>query len=290
MQGKAGEALRDLESLQEKRDILLACPAAMIYAHERCKLVDHEAINELQAKLTIASSSNNISDRAMIQVALFYWQTNQYDQARLYLKNVLELSGVVGGNRVSNISKTQGASAATYWTAVSFLGWVDLTCGQELIASKSNTFFDKVLEEFNSKELDAMLGRQQYLRTTRQKLAIALDINSQIITYHPAFIPAYIERMYVLLEMGSWDLVVEAAQRVSTLSPDCVDTYAVLSLNDLCREGRAKVAANHLANLNLAISKAEPTNAGLYYTMAQAFSRLSGRREMFVVVKLDSLK
>ncbi|KAI9346469.1 hypothetical protein BDR26DRAFT_855632 [Obelidium mucronatum] len=289
MQGKSGEALRELESLQEKRDLVLACPAAMVFAHERCKLVDHEAMHELQAKLTIASSSNNVSDRALIQMGLFYWQTGQHEQARAYLKKVIETGpmGSGGGNtsaRSSVVKSPQGANGAgagssTFWMAVTFMGWVDLTCGQETLVSKSYTWFDKILEEFNQKDLDALLGRLQYLRTTRQKLAVALDINSQIITYHASFIPAYIERMYVLLEMGSWELVVEAAQRVSTLSPDSIDTYAVLCLNELCREGRAKVASNHLSNLNLAISKSEPSNAGLYYSMAQAFSRLAGRKE-----------
>ncbi|KAJ3084734.1 Tetratricopeptide repeat protein 21B [Rhizoclosmatium hyalinum] len=287
MQGKSGEALRELEPLQEKRDLMLACPAAMVFAHERCKLVDHEAMHELQAKLTIASSSNNVSDRALIQMALFYWQTGQHDQARAYLKKVVE-AGPVSGNpgRASAVAKSpqtpganSGAGSTSYWMAVTFMGWVDLTCGQDSLVSRSNSWFDKILDEFNPKDLDAMLGRLQYLRTTRQKLAVALDINSQIITYHTSFIPAYIERMYVLLEMGSWELVVEAAQRVSTLSPDSIDTYAVLCLNELCREGRAKVAANHLSNLNLAISKTEPSNAGLYFSMAQAFSRLAGRRE-----------
>ncbi|KAJ3065894.1 Tetratricopeptide repeat protein 21B [Podochytrium sp. JEL0797] len=258
MQGKSGEALRELEPLQEKRDLILACPAAMVYAHERCKLVDHEAMNELQAKLTIASSSNNVSDRALIQMGLFYWQTGQHEQARSFLKKVVE-NGINGGNagRSSVVKSSQGGSevggagSASYWTAVAFLGWVDLTCGQDSFVSKSISWFDKVLDEFNPKDLDAMLGRLQFLRTTRQKLAVALDINSQIITYHASFIPAYVERMYVLLEMGSWELVVEAAQRVSTLSPDSIDTYAVLCLNELCREGRAKVAANHLSNLSL---------------------------------------
>ncbi|KAJ3030267.1 UNVERIFIED_CONTAM: Tetratricopeptide repeat protein 21B [Siphonaria sp. JEL0065] len=289
MQGKSGEALRELEPLQEKRDLILACPAAMVYAHERCKLVDHEAMHELQAKLTIASSSNNVSDRALIQMALFYWQTGQHEQARAYLKKVIE-TGPAGGNtgRSSTVKSPPGTAggaagpavgSSAFWMAVTFMGWVDLTCGQDALVSKSFTWFDRILDEFNQKDLDALLGRLQYLRTTRQKLAVALDINSQIITYHASFIPAYIERMYVLLEMDSWELVVEAAQRVSTLSPDSIDTYAVLCLNELCREGRAKVASNHLSNLNLAISKSEPSNAGLYFSMAQAFSRLAGRKE-----------
>ncbi|KAI8612411.1 hypothetical protein BC830DRAFT_1231247 [Chytriomyces sp. MP71] len=287
MQGRTGEALRELEPLQEKRDLVLACPAGMIYAHERCKLVDHEAIQELQAKLTIASSANAVSDRALLQMGLFLWLTGQHEQARAHIKRIIDAGiSATTSVRSSAVKSPQGpgglaagSSNATYWNAMAFMGWIDLTCCQEAVVTKSISWFDKVLDEFNPKDLDAMMGRLQFLRTTKQKLAVALDINSQIIAYHTSFVPAYIERMYVLLEMGSWELVVEAAQRVSTLSPDCVDTYAVLCLNELCREGRAKIAANHLSNLNLAISKTEPTNAALYYSMAQAFSRLAGRKE-----------
>ncbi|KAJ3246801.1 Tetratricopeptide repeat protein 21B [Chytriomyces hyalinus] len=289
MQGRPGESLRELEPLQEKRDLILAAPAAMIYAHEHCKLVDQEAVHELNAKLTIANSASNLSDKALVQTALFHWMTGRNADARALLKRVID-SGNSGTssarNSVSKTPQSGGAagtsSNATFWTAVTFMGWVDLTCGQESHVAKSISWFDKVLDEFNAKDLDAMMGRLQCLRTTRQKLAVALDINSQIIAYHNSFIPAYIERMYVMLEMGSWELVVEAAQRVSTMSPDCVDTYAVLCLNELCREGRSKVAANHLSNLNLAISKTEPLNAGLYFSMAQAFSRLSGRKEVIL--------
>lgn len=34
---KPVEALRDLQPLMEKRDLVLACLAAMIYAHRQCK-------------------------------------------------------------------------------------------------------------------------------------------------------------------------------------------------------------------------------------------------------------
>ncbi|KAJ3382196.1 Tetratricopeptide repeat protein 21B [Entophlyctis sp. JEL0112] len=280
MQGRTGEALRDLEPLQEKRELVLACPAAMIYAHERCKIVDREAVQELQAKLTIAASTASSSDRASMHMALFLWQTGEYDQARDYLRKIMDNFSSASGKPAS--TNAAPSSVAVYWMAVTFMGWVDLTCGQDALVAKSSTWFDKVLDEYNPKDLDALMGRLQSLRATRQKLAVALDINSQIITYHTTFIPAYIERMYVLVEMGSWDLIVEAVQRVSNLSPDCVDTYAVFCLNELCHEGRLKQAATHLANLNLAIAKTEPLNAGLYYLMAQTFCRLAGRRDIIL--------
>jgi tetratricopeptide repeat protein 21B len=93
------------------------------------------------------------------------------------------------------------------------------------------------------------MGKMQYLRTHRRQLTPALDIASQIMVYYPTFVPAYIEKMYTLLEMSAWDQVVEAAQRLSGVVSDWIDTSAVLCLNELCREGRVKQAANQLASL-----------------------------------------
>ncbi|KAJ3318719.1 Tetratricopeptide repeat protein 21B [Blyttiomyces sp. JEL0837] len=286
MQGRPAEGLRELQPLMEKRDLILACPLAMIHAHEKCEIVDHESVHELHAKVTIISSGTMVTEKALTQAAMFLWLTGSHDQARQYLKKVLDSgNGSVRSSLTSLSSPTSpggsgaGTSASVYSFALAIMGWVDLTCGQDNWVSKSITWFDRVLES-NPRDLDALMGRLQYLRVQRRQLTPALDITSQIVVYHPTFIPAYIERMYVLLEMGAWDQVVEAAQRLSSLSPDSLDTAAILCLNELCREGRPKIAANHLGNLFSILQKSEPKNAHYFYSLAQPFVRLAGRKDV----------
>lgn len=85
MEGNHTQALREFEALQDKRDLILAIPTALIYAHERCRPVDKEAVEELQAKLTIMAASANIPERAHVSVALFLWHIGKSDPAKEYL-------------------------------------------------------------------------------------------------------------------------------------------------------------------------------------------------------------
>ncbi|KAJ1547291.1 Tetratricopeptide repeat protein 21B, partial [Cladochytrium tenue] len=253
--GRPTESLRELQALQEKRELVLACPLAM----------------ELEAKLTITSSGANISDRASLHAAIFLWSVDSHDQARQYLKKIIDSSP--NGGRSSTIdamSSTLSVASSTASSpagfanivnaALAMMGWVDLTCGQENLVARSLTWFDRVLEN-NPRDLDALMGRLQFLRTLRKQHTPALDITAQIIAYHPGFIPAYIERVYVLLEMAAWEQVMEASQRLSSLSPDNIDSAAILI-----------------------IQKAEPTNAQLFFELAQPVVRLAFRKDMYVLL------
>ncbi|KAJ3295051.1 Tetratricopeptide repeat protein 21B [Borealophlyctis nickersoniae] len=258
MEGRSNEALRELQNLMEKRDLVLACPTAMIYAHERSKLVDHEAIEELQARLTIASSSASLSEQALVQVALFHWHTANLDSAKEWLRKTLDMY-------------------PNSFAGLTAMGWVELASGHENLGLKANTWFDRVLEK-SSKDLEALMGRLTFLRKKRRQLTPALDITAQIIVYNPTFIPAYIERMYVLLEMAAWDQVVEAAQRLVGLMPDSIDAMLAVCLNELCRDGNYRMATTYLMNLNKTLAKVEPGNAELYASVAAPFIRLAARR------------
>lgn len=289
IQGRPSEALREFQSLQDKRDLVIAAPTAMIAAHERCRMVDQEAVHELQAKLTIATSSPTITDRAYLFAAIFLWRMNQFDQARQYLKKVIDgsaasMSDGGGGGGSSRSSTTGGATSSntsgnssSVSVALAIMGWVDLTCGIESLIARSLTWFDRVLET-SPRDLDALMGRLQYLRIQKRHHTTALDISAQIIAYHPSFVPAHIERMYILLEMAAWEQAIDAGQRLTTLSPDNFDTIAVLVLNELCREGSYKTAAGHIAGIFQILQKNEPTNAALFYELARPFVRLSNRQ------------
>ncbi|KND02289.1 uncharacterized protein SPPG_02764 [Spizellomyces punctatus DAOM BR117] len=256
-EGRPTEALRALESVQDKRDFLLAAPIAMIHAHERCKLVDREAIQELEAKLTIASNSPSLTDRAHIQAAMFQWHCGFLDLAKENVKKALDM----------NSGSTE---------ALTLMGWIDMASPKDSVAAKAHTWLDRALEK-RPKDLEALMGRLHYLRRHRRQLTPALDITSQIIVHYPGFIPAYIERVYVLLEMGAWEQVNEASQRLAGLMPDSIDAMIAQCLNQLCREGGYAMAASYIAKLKQTLDRLEPHNAQLYYTTAQPFIRLSNR-------------
>jgi tetratricopeptide repeat protein 21B len=135
-------------------------------------LSDHESIQELQAKLTINSNATNLSERALIQVALFHWLTGSHTQAKQFLKKVIEAAGGTSG-RGSVTASSLSSASNTYSLAVAFTGCIDLTGGQDGLAAKSISWFDRVLES-NPRDLDVrstcqvfknprMLIREQYI-------------------------------------------------------------------------------------------------------------------------------
>src|SRR5690349_5708109 len=94
------------------------------------------------------------------------------------------------------------------------------------------------------------MGRLSALRKHRRQLTSALDIISQIIVFYPSFIPAYIERMYTLLELAAWEQLNDAIQRLTALMPDSIDANALLCLVELCREGNSTAAGAYLNKLH----------------------------------------
>ncbi|RKO88575.1 hypothetical protein BDK51DRAFT_26131 [Blyttiomyces helicus] len=276
--GSPTEALRELQGIQEKRDLVLACPTAMVYAHERCKFVDHEAIQELEAKLTIASSSTSLSERALVQVALFQLHTGHVDSARGYLKKAMESAGPGGG--------AGGAATA--------MGWVEMGSGKDVIVAKAAGWFERVLER-SPRDLEALMGRLMHLRRQPLQSTPSLDIATQIIVHHPHFVPAHVERMAILLETASWDQLLEAAQRLAAMNPDGIHAGRMLALIELSREGGFKMAITHLGTLNQLIEKAialDPQNSS-YKTELGYIHLLMGnitraRESYLAAVQLDA--
>ena len=121
-----------------------------------------------------------------------------------------------------------------------------------------------------------MLGQCSLLRKQR-KAGAALEISNRIIAYYPNFIPALVERMYILMEMLSWDAVLEAAQRLGGSSPDNIDSLVVLAWYEICTEGASQSAAIYLRTLRKGIEKMEPENAEILFELARPFVRLADR-------------
>lgn len=121
-----------------------------------------------------------------------------------------------------------------------------------------------------------MLGQVALFRKQR-KPSSALEVANRIIASYPNFIPALVERMYILLEMLSWDALLEAAQRLGGISHDNVDSMLMISWYELCCEGPSDTAATFLQTTRKAIEKLEPGNAELLYLSSRPFTRLANQ-------------
>jgi hypothetical protein len=78
-EGNTTEALREVQKIQDKREVCLASAIAMIYYHERCRNVDQEAIDTLSLELD--DREERASDKDLMAAASFLWHCQQYKRA-----------------------------------------------------------------------------------------------------------------------------------------------------------------------------------------------------------------
>lgn len=74
----------------------------------------------------------------------------------------------------------------------------------------------------------------------------ALDVLNHIVAFNSNFIPAYTERMFTLLEMASWDHMLESAQKLGGIVTDDLDSVFGIALHELVREGPTNAVASYL--------------------------------------------
>ena len=126
-----------------------------------------------------------------------------------------------------------------------------------------------------------MLG-QSFVFRKQRKIGAALEVNNRIIAYYPNFIPALVERTHTLMEMLSWDAILESAQRLGGLAHENIDSLLFISWYEICYEGPSQSAATYIKTLRKAIEKLEPENGELLYSTARLFSRLANRNTIIL--------
>lgn len=222
----------------------------------------------MEAKLNIAMSSSTLSDKALQVLAAVEWQLGRVSNARAYLGKLsspapgLVLQGWI------EMQEQQGFGA---------LAMASGTTGQ----GAGGTPFDTVLAS-NARDVQALMGRCHNLRYIRRLPAFALDVLAQLLGLYPNFVPAYIERMWLHVELGAWDAALETVRRVRILVPESVDAATVECMYTLVRTSiipNMSQTAAQLDNLLQCLKAQEPSNAALYGRIGRGLASLCFRHE-----------
>ena len=96
---RASEAIRELEVIKDKPDVLLCSTMALIHAHKKAKLVDREAVQELETKLR--QDRQSCGEMALFFGGMFLWHTGRHDKAREYIDRMIKMAS--GNKEVSKI-------------------------------------------------------------------------------------------------------------------------------------------------------------------------------------------
>lgn len=87
-EGNVVEALREVQRIQERREVSLAATIALIYYHERCRNVDQEAIDTLTMELE--EREERATDKDLHVAATFLWHCQQFKRASQYCQTLID--------------------------------------------------------------------------------------------------------------------------------------------------------------------------------------------------------
>lgn len=226
--------IQELDPLQNKRDFQIVWYLAMIHMNQRCKykgtflLKDNEVLEALSAKFTISTENAQLTEKTYILAGLFSWHTNNPKQAKEYIQKAYQLN-----------PSSVNANVC--------LGWL------ELDAKKNTMYFDNALEK-SMRDIEGVFGKCISKKNTGNH-SEALELANRLIAYHPTFIPAYVERLKILLEIQNWELLLEGAQRLGGISNDNIDALNMICIHELCFEGPSPTVATFISTLQKVIFK-----------------------------------
>ncbi|XP_075444033.1 tetratricopeptide repeat protein 21A [Ascaphus truei] len=259
MEDRVQEAIRELESTRVVPETSLCSMMALIYAHKRSEIVDHDAVLELENKLK--ESRKTAGAKALYYGGMFMWLMGRNDKARQYIDRMLSASN---RSREGLVLK----------------GWVDLTSDKDMAAiKKSIKYFDEGIQD--TKDIFGIIGKAKYFMM-QQNYSGALEIINQIIVSFPTFIPALTLKMMLFLAQQNWDQTLETAQRILMKDVTNIDALQIIALHSVTREGDLSKATNHVRDFMSALDTVEPRNPELHLQKILAISRVCGRNQLIL--------
>ncbi|CAI8036176.1 Tetratricopeptide repeat protein 21B [Geodia barretti] len=260
MEERESEGMREVEVVQESKELSLAAKLLLIYAHKKCKIVDREAVQQLESK--IRSERTESGERALYHAALFLWLSGRSDKSREYCDRLLKLAP---GSEFGQLLR----------------GWIDLTSGRDAVVKKSIKYFEEAATLHSQQSpgsptpVDVLLGKCCYYYQ-RHNFSHSLELASQAVAVHPRFLPPLVEKMRVQLALQDWDQAVETAQRCLSQDASCVEAHRVLILELLARRGDHQETVTALGDLMTQLDQCEPRAHWIYHDTALSPARLAG--------------
>ena len=90
MEGRTAEAMRELQASASHMDMSLASSLALVYAHKQEKIVDQQAVKELEQR--VKSGVRTCGEAALVQAAQFLFTVGRNDKARDLVDRALKRS------------------------------------------------------------------------------------------------------------------------------------------------------------------------------------------------------
>lgn len=270
-EGSPTEAIREVEMIQNRREISYAAISSLIYYHEHCRIVDREAVESLQ--FSQENAQNTASDRDLINTALFYLHINELKRASQTIMGVID-------SNPSNLN------------AIALKGWIYLAAPKSDYVEKALQIFDSVLNEEeggNVKHLDALLGRAAYYEKIK-KYNVAIEIVTEVTIAYKEFTPANIIKAKLHIISAEWELVLETVQKVLYYEETNIEALRIYIFYLLSRERDDDTLMEKLEELTRGFDEHESRNAEAYYSYSKLFARICSRNSEVLKKSLEFIE
>jgi tetratricopeptide repeat protein 21B len=263
-EGSTTEAIREVEMIQNRREISYAAITALIYYHEHCRVVDRETVDSLN--FSAESALQTASDKDLLNASLFFLHINELKRASQ------TITGVIDSNP-SNIN------------AIAIKGWIYLAAPKPEYMEKALQIFESVLSEEdggNSRHLEGLLGKSAYYEKTK-KYNLAIEVITDVTISYKDFEPANIIKAKLHIISTEWDLVLETIQNNLLSANDySLKIYNIEALRIyiyylLSRENDHEALIEKFEELSSAFDEHESKNAEVFYNYSKLFARICGR-------------
>lgn len=252
------EGIRELEPLQNDRDVMLGAILALMFAHRHCSVVDREALAQLDSRLK--EERKHAGEMALYHGAVVLFHMGKPEKAREYADRLLK----------SNSTSADG---------LVIKGWIEMYVGKEGMFKDTLHYFQSALEYSPGKRnMDAVFGKVRF-QELQNDYEGAIGLLNQLVVRFPTFTPPLVEKMKNQLALMDWDQAIETANRILTADQHCLEALKVKVLALICRDGNYEEASLSLRRFYSEMEKSESKNAELFVESAQLFSRVCGRNE-----------
>ena len=277
--GNASQAIRRLYDVQRRREMDYPATVALIAAHRSAQLVDNEAVAELEARIKSLDEQNAASEDALLLAAKFQWHMGNSSAARRLVRTLLKANG-----------QNPQAHALAGWIALTRSG---TSSRDQEMRDSAIKFFDRAIAVAPSeaeRDVDALLGKAQFLVRVRDFPNALATLTEAIVHYGAWYRPALVEKARVELLMGNWELAHQSVERVIAEDPSDIAALGLAALIALAYRGSAPLATRYLSKLVSAIGARESHNARAMYAVAMPLSRLAGEHRSVLEQTLELMR
>ncbi|XP_045566828.1 tetratricopeptide repeat protein 21B isoform X2 [Salmo salar] len=252
MEGRTQEAMRELEQVKDKPTVAICSSMALICAHKRSDMIDHEAVSALETH--VRNIRKTAGEKALFYGALFLWLMGRVDKAKDYIDKILKISK---SSKEASILK----------------GWVDMNSEDEF--QRDNAIFYLDGGGQHSRDVFGLMGKAKYFMN-KHNFTGSQQVVNQIVTSHSDFLPGLMLKMKLFLALQDWEQTLDTAARILQQDGRNLKALQVLAIHTVVMDGDPVKAKEHLQALVSAAEVSEPCSPSLHVSLTQPISRLCG--------------